>query len=194
MVKEDNATSRVVLQRANQYAAATEGLRQIKDVPDLSTANEGFIEQNVMPKIERAAVIYAVKTNPSFEKELKAAGTSIDDPNLKYALGSAKMGSIMNEFLESPDVSSFVKSENPNLAIAVQYAKDKNLERNTEFGISQVANKVSRAFERSDKKRNIIAPFATESLKSDIDEVAKDKLSPEEYGIYQKYIKGREEE
>ena len=64
LVKEDNATSRVVLQRANQYAAATEGLRQIKDVPDLSTANEGFIEQNVMPKIERAAVIYAVKTNP----------------------------------------------------------------------------------------------------------------------------------
>lgn len=193
LVKEDNATSRVVLTRANQYAAATEGLRQIK-APDLKGADEGFIEMNVMPQIERAAVMYSIKANPSFEKELAAAGTSIDDSNLKQALGSAKMGSIMESFLESPEVSSFAKSENPNLAIALQYAKDKNLDRNTEYGISSVANKVSREFERSENRRTSIAPFATEQLKKDIDDVAKDKLNPQEYNIYQNYIKGNEEQ
>lgn len=193
LIDKGTATGSVILERGGRYGATTEGLRQIK-APDLSTANEEFIRQNIIPQIERAAVLYKVRANPSFEKELKAANTSVDDPNLRNVLGSAKMGSIMEEFLDNPDVASFAKEENPNLSVALQYAKDKNFELNKEWGISSVANKVSREFERSEKRGGAFAPFATESLKKDIDEVAKQKLNPEEYGIYQTYIKGNEEQ
>jgi hypothetical protein len=193
LVDKSTATGSVILERGGRYGATTEGLRQIK-APDLSTANEEFIRQEIIPQIERAAVIYKVRANPSFEKELKAVNTSVDDPNLRSVLGSAKMGSIMEEFLNNSDVASFAKEENPNLSIALQYARDKNFDLNKEWGISSVANKVSREFERSEKRGGAFAPFATESLKKDIDEVAKQKLNPEEYGIYQTYIKGNEEQ
>ncbi len=193
LIDKNTATGSVILERGGRYGATTEGLRQIK-APDLSTANEEFIRQNIIPQIERAAVIYKVRANPSFEKELKAVNTSVDDPNLRSVLGSAKMGSIMEEFLNNSDVASFAKEENPNLSIALQYARDKNFDLNKEWGISSVANKVSREFERSEKRGGAFAPFATESLKKDIDEVAKQKLNPEEYGIYQTYIKGNEEQ
>lgn len=193
LIDKNTDTGKSILARAKSYADATEGLRQIK-APDLSTANDLFIESNILPQIERAAVKWKINQNPSFEKELKAVGANIDTDDMQGVLGTAKMGSIMEEFLESPSVASFAKSENPNLSIALQYAKDNNLKRNTEWGITSVANKVSREFEKSEQRRNPVAAFATESLKKDLDNVAKETLNSEEYQIYNDYIKGREEE
>jgi len=192
-IKKETATGQVLLKRANEYNQAVEGLREI-DAPDLMVKDDAFIQSEIMPKIERAAVMYKIKSNPSFEKELKAVGVDINSPNLSSALGNAKMGSIMEEFLENPNVASYSNSENPNLAIALQYAKDKNIEINKDWGIATVANKVSREFERSEQRRNPVAPFVTESLKKDLDDVAKETLKPEEYKIYNDYIKGNEEE
>ena len=192
-LKKETATNQILLKRANQYKEETQGLRDIK-VPDLFSANDEYIEANVMPQIERAAVKWKIKQNPSFEKELKAVGANIDTDDMQAVLGTAKMGSVMDEFLDSPSVASFAKSEDPNLSIALQYAKDNNLKRNTEWGITSVANKVSREFEKSEQRRNPVAAFATESLKKDLDDVAKETLKPEEYRIYNDYIKGREEE
>jgi len=192
-IKKETATNQILLKRANQYKEETQGLRDIK-APDLISANNEYIEANIIPQIERAAVKWKIKQNPSFEKELKAVGANIDTDDMQGVLGTAKMGSIMEEFLESPSVASFAKSENPNLSIALQYAKDNNLKRNTEWGITSVANKVSREFEKSEQRRNPVAAFATESLKKDLDDVAKEALKPEEYQIYNDYIKGREEE
>ena len=192
-LKKETATNQILLKRANQYKEETQGLRDIK-VPDLFSANDEYIEANVMPQIERAAVKWKIKQNPSFEKELKAVGANIDTDDMQGVLGTAKMGSIMDEFLDSPSVASFAKSEDPNISIALQYAKDNNLKRNTEWGITSVANKVSREFEKSEQRRNPVAAFATESLKKDLDDVAKETLKPEEYRIYNDYIKGREEE
>jgi hypothetical protein len=188
----DTRTNQLTKERAANYESATRGLREIK-APDLMTANNLFIESNIIPQIERAAVMYHINKYPSFQEELDAVNTSVDNPNLPNALGSAKMGQIMQEFLYSPEVIAFENQEDSNIGAAIQRAREVNLSRNTMWGVSVVGNKVSQAFERSPYRRNAIAGFDTPALRSDLNTVATQVLTPEEYKIYDLYIKGNED-
>jgi hypothetical protein len=189
----DTRTNQLVKERAANYESATRGLREIK-APDLMTANNLFIESNIIPQIERAAVMYHINRYPSFKDELAAVNTGVDNPNLSNAIGSAKMGQIMQEFLYSPEVIDFENQEDSNIGAAIQRAREVNLSRNTMWGVSVVGNKVSQAFERSPLRRNAIAGFDTPALRKDLNTVATQVLTPEEYKIYDLYIKGNEDQ
>lgn len=162
-----------------------------------------FVDRSV----EKAAIAYAAETDPNLAKMItpfmrQATLTSADgksrqtslypDPSV-YKDAPGLMGQIVYNFLFNP-LNEAVAKTSP-VAAQFQQARDNFVQNYPKFAAAAVGNKVSQAYEKSGQRGWLsrIAQMDTPGLRSELDETAKQTLSPEEYNIYVKYVRGNEE-
>lgn len=186
---EDNQTTKMLRNRAAEYDKATQSLRDLRFGND-DNIDKPLGDTNFKDKLYSAAVKYYAEKNPAFKKQLEIAGVNMDfvtngTPSLK-----GKTGVIMQEYLNDPEIHTFLEKENPNLIPAFEEVKRGLYTDNREFGINQVANKVSREVQKTGY--NNIEPifnFHDKGHEEMNNLVAKEVLSPEELKIWNENIK-----
>lgn len=188
-------TQKLLKTAGDKYDKAVSPLRNIEVKTDLSNADPDFLRYNYSPEIKNGLIKKHAEENPQFKKELAAAKIDINDPQLYMAIGSAKAGQILNQELQDPNVSTFLTKENPALAPAVEQVGKDILTENLGYGKTVVANKVSRAVQKSgyNDADRLINSY-DEGHKEYADLIAKQVLNPEELKIWDQHIKDHQEE
>lgn len=192
---KDNVTAGLLRDKADQYDKTVEQpLSQIK-APDLTGANDLFLKENILPQIQSAAVKAYAEKNPQFKKELETTGIDPNDTGLVNKLNSFKLGVAMQDYMNDPNVAAYLQHVNPNLIPAFNYAQKNILTDNKDYGINVVANKVSSEVEKTGF--NEIEPifnYYGQNHKEFADHIAREKLTPQELDVWNKYIKDNQEQ
>lgn len=188
-------TQKLLRSAAEKYDKAVEPLRGIKVEGDLSQANEEGLRYNYSPQVKNALIKKHAEENPQFKKELAAAKIDVNDPQLYMAIGSGKAGQIINNELQDHNVATFLEKENPALIPAVNQVSKDLLTENLDYGKSVVANKVSRAVQKSGYNNiDPIFNFHDKGHEEFNNQIAEAVLNPEEKKIWDQHIKDHQED
>lgn len=192
---ENNKTSQLLKDKADKYNKSIAPLREIPVEGDLSQADESFLDYNYKDKLYSAAVQWYAEKNPSFKKELATTGIDAKDwANIRNQIGSGKMGNIISEYLSDNDVVTYLQKENPSLIPAFKHVEKNILKDNQDFAINTVANKVSKAVQKTGF--NNIDPvfnFYGDNHKEFADQIANQILSPEELEVWNRDVRDNQE-
>lgn len=195
---KNNITGQMIKARADDYDKVVSPLRNIQPAEWFSNATPDAIKKDYSDALKTAAIKAYANKSPAFKKELENAGLDINDPQLADHMGSSyKTGAIMDQYLNDPDVHSFLKKENPSLLPAFDYAQKNLLTDNKDYGINVVANKVSKAIQKTGF--NSIDPLVNyygDQHKEFANEIATNSgiLTPQEIGIWNDHIKDHQED
>jgi regulator of replication initiation timing len=192
---ENNQTSQILKQKADDYDKSVAPLRNIQ-VGDLKEATPEYLDNATTPQLKNAAIQYGAQKDPEFAKELQVMGIDLNDPDLAGKVGSFKSGQWTDRMLRDDNVMTFLQKENPNLLKAAERTSKQIRVDNPEYGVNAVANEVSKAIEES--RYNHIEPIANyfgDNSKEFADQVAKElyKNDPQSMKIYEQYIQPHKE-
>lgn len=191
-MQKDNETAQMLRNKADEYDKVTQPIRDAgirEDTP------EG--DYSTKDKLYAAAIKSYAAKHPQFKKELEATGIDPNDwANVGNKIPSGKKGAIMDEFMNDPNVQTFLEKENPNLIPAFESVQKDLLTDNKEYGINKVANEVSKAVQKSGY--NDIDPvfnFYDKGHKEYADQIARELYAddPVKLKIWNEQIKGNQE-
>lgn len=180
----NNLTSRMLRNKEKKYDAAVQPLRDIAG----RYGDKTFAVKDALLKKH-------ANENPSFAKEVEAMGIDINDtPSFPGYLPNGKVGQVISKELDDPDVLDYLQNENPDLIPTFQEVHKNLLTDHPDFGANVVANKVSRAVQKSGFNNiDPIFNFYGENHKEFADQIAKQTLNPEEYKIWEDKVKDNQE-
>lgn len=197
---DDNATTMMLVRKGMKYDEAVKDLRKINLVSawdnqevDLENAGKEFLDNEFTPQLQRAAIRYGAMKDPSFAKELQTMGIDLNDPDLANRISSFKRGQWVAQYINDPDVNTYLKKEDPRLIPAFQRVDERLLFDNKEYGINAVANKVSKA-RQNEGLNDPIINFYGDAAKDATNAVAEKFLTPQELEIYNKEIRDNQEQ
>jgi hypothetical protein len=182
----NNLTTKILRNKEKKYDEAVQPIRDIAG----TYGDKTFAVKNAL--IKKHAI-----ENPSFDKELEAAGLSKDDELLSYPgrLPNGKVGQILSKELDDPDVLDYLQNENPDLISTFQEVHKNLLTDHPDFGANVVANKVSRAVQKSGFNNiDPIFNFYGDEHKEVANQTAKQVLNPEELAIWDAKVKDNQED
>jgi len=167
---DDNLTAKALRKKADEYNKATQSFNEIKDL--------NFIDWAKKDEFYDAAAKFYAEKNPLFKEQIEAAGL----PNIE---SNAKRGQVAAMVMSDPDFIAYATKENPNLLPLIEQVNKDLYTDNKDYGINQVANKVSRGIEKTGyNKIDPIFNFAGEGAREMADLTAQATLTPDEYKIY----------
>lgn len=205
----DNLTANIIKGKADDYNKVVTPFRDVPsfDINEYNkkyAGNESFIgtpaykeqlSKDVQfffgDKIESSAIKSYMNSNPNFAEQFKAAGGDPNDvENTFHKIPDSKRGQIVSVVFSDPNVRSYLEEENPSLKPVIENYQQNLINTHPEFGVNQVANKVSRAVQQSGY--NNIEPIFNihdKGHEQENDLVAQQVLSPDELKIWNQRIK-----
>ncbi len=192
----ENLTTSLVKQKADEYDKVVQPLRDLQFYEHGNTQTDNpLFDMYSKEKIYSAAIKSYANEHPLFKEQAQKAGIDLNDWQIMNLVPEGKRGAIMKEFLQKPEVTTFLEKENPSLVPAIQDIQKNILTDNPSFGIAEVANKVSRAVQKSGF--NTIEPifnYYGQNHKEVADLTAKEVLNPDELKIWNDHIKDNQEQ
>lgn len=186
---DENQTSKMLREKANEYDKKTEGLRKLE--PDSGVYPNPATLWDLKSE---ALKNYAQKDN-EFKRNLESSGIDVNNVMAWQQIPSVKMGSIMNDYLNDNDINTYLEKEPTKLFPQFQQAHETLLTDNKDYGVNVVANKVSQAIQESGY--NNIEPifnYNSETSKGFANDVAGRVLTPQELEIYNQNIRDNQEQ
>lgn len=148
---KDNQTTSALRRAADKYEASVAPLKEIQvgEGEDLSAQDEETLHYRYLTQLKNAAVKKHINDHADFARQVSEMGLDVNDPLLAQKIPNVKMGYIMDEFLNDPDINTYLSKEDSRLKPAIDYAREVNVIDNPDYGTNVVANEVSRALQKS---------------------------------------------
>lgn len=180
-VKEDNKTADLLRTKAKEYNDDVAPLRNLS----LTNSDDWNSFQ-----LRNAAIISHANNDSNFKDQLESSGLSLDDPNLWMKVGREKSGQLLDNYLQNKNVHDFLDKENQNPVLnkAFDYADKGLLKESGQYGISKVANELSRDVQKTGFNNiDPIFNLDTERSRNFVDQVAEAKYrdDPERLKYYE---------
>lgn len=180
-VKEDNKTADLLRTKAKEYNDAVAPLRNLP----LTNSDDWNSFQ-----LRNAAIISHANNDSNFKDQLESSGLSLDDPNLWMKVGREKSGQLLDNYLQNKNVHDFLDKENQNPVLnkAFDYANKELLKESGQYGISKIANELSRDVQKTGFNNiDPIFNLDTERSRNFVDQVAEAKYrnDPERLKYYE---------
>lgn len=188
---DDNLTATTLRKKVNEYDKKAAWLRELENTAAQHSLS--FDESSspiLLNDLKGLAIKSYADKDPQFKRNLETMGVDPNNPLSWQQIPSAKMGSIMNDYLNDKDVNTYLQKESPRLAQAFDYAHQTLLTDNKDYGINVVANKVSQEIQKAGF--NNIEPIFNFNSKTSQDyanTIARLTLTPQELQIYDENIK-----
>lgn len=197
----ENMTADLLKQKKAEFDTKVEPFKAIQlDQKDdgSGVGNDEFYKYVYGDRIYDAAIKAHALKNPNFKDQLLAAGATFQDfenNDLSKFVPQGKLGQIVSETIYDPDVIEYIQNEQPYLLPAVKSVANSLIEDDKTFGANVVANKVSKEYLKRKPVTGLsqVANFATQGMKDELNQVAKDVLTEQEYRVYQQKVLGNEE-
>lgn len=197
----ENMTADLLKQKKAEFDIKVEPFKVIQlDKQDNGSGvgDDEFYKYIYGDRIYDAAIKAHAAKNPNFKDQLLAKGATYQDfenNDLAKFVPQGKLGQIVSETIYDPDVIEYIKNDQPYLLPAIKSVANSLIEDDKTFGANVVANKVSKEYLKRKPVTGLrqVANFATQGMKDELNQVAKDVLTEQEYNVYHQKILGNEE-
>lgn len=137
----ENLTAQILKSKAKEYDNDVSPLREI--TPETNIAWDW--------NIRNAAIKAQANKDQGFKNQLESSGIDLNDPQLFMKVGPEKSGQLLDQYLQNGNVKTFLEKENSNheLSKSFKYADENLLKQSGQYGISKVANAISRELQKS---------------------------------------------
>lgn len=192
---DENLTSTTLRNKVIEYNKKANGLRELERVAAQHLSSFGEeASPIILNDLKGLAIKNYADKDSEFKRNLETIGVDVNNPMSWQQIPSAKMGVIMNDYLNDKDVNTYLQKESPNLREAFNYANKTLLTDNKDFGINVVANKVSQEIQKSGyNSAEPIFNFNTPASQKYANTIAELTLTPQELQIYNENIRDNQD-